>query len=138
MKSIDTIKSRLLDIELPAAPPPAIDYMPMLIAIGSLLIIVAVIIYYLRSRTFVNKRLLAELKRQLISSQLSAKQASYMIADILKSSQQTKHLNASENSPPEWHKFVNDLSELRYQPTVSKDKTLKLIDDAKYWLKVPQ
>jgi len=136
MKAIESIKTRLLDVELPTAPPDAIDYTGIALIIITVILVIVTVVFVLRSHQFRNKRLLTRLEHKLNSSLLTPREASYQLAEILKSAQQTRRLTISDNTSPEWKQFCLQLSESRYQQNESnKQQIIKLIGDARYWLK---
>jgi len=139
MKAIDTLKDRLLDIELPVPPPEAFDYTPTIFSAIAITIVIACVIFVRRSLTFRNKRLLRALNNNLTSSHITPKQAMYTLAGILRTSHKTKYLRADKSHPKEWDDFVTELSTFRYQAIEGeKDNALKLINQASRWLKVPR
>ena len=139
MKSIDSIQSRLLDIELPNPPPDVIDYTSPLVITISGLLLTALLISIFFSKKFKQKRLLTKLKENLSSSLVTPKDATYILAEIIRSSHQTKRLIASDKYPQEWNDFVSRLSDGRYEAgEKGKQEIIKLIDDASSWLKAPQ
>ncbi len=139
MKAIDSIKNRLLDIELPATPPEAVDYTSLILIVVIAVIVIALVLAFFFSDDSKNKRLLSKLKANLMSSSINQKQASYLIADILKSSHNTRKLIAAPQYSQEWNHFVTQLSDFRYRAEYNnKDEIIKLIDDARQWLREPK
>ncbi len=137
MKAIDAIKDRLLDIELPTAPPAPIDYTSNIIIIISVLVIIILPILLFRSQRFKQKRLLSKLKLDLISSIITPKEASYALAKIISSAHNKKHLTTSLYDRRDWNNFLSQLSKYRYQiHDIDRQQIIDLIDDASNWLKV--
>ncbi len=139
MKTIDTIASHLLDIEPPNSPPEGVDYSSILMISISALLLLALLIMFLRSENYKNKRALLKLRENLISSLVTPKEAAYKLAEIIKSAHKTKKLTASDKYPQGWNIFINRLSTNRYEAGErDKQEIIKLIDDANSWLKIPQ
>jgi len=139
MKAIESIKNRLLDIELPTAPAEAIDYTSIALIVISALIILLVPVLIFRSQGFKQKRMLSHLKEELSSSVITPREASYQLANIIKTAHKTSQLKTSQDTPLAWNDFVCRLSESRYQSVKNTNKEiLNLIDDARHWLKAPQ
>ena len=136
MKAIESITTRLLDVELPVAPPEAIDYTSVaLIIIGAFLIVAWAALTF-RSHQFKSRRSLSRLEKDLNSSLLTPREASYQLSEIVKSARRTRHLSISDSTSPEWRQFVSQLSESRYKKNEShKKQIITLISDARYWLK---
>jgi len=139
MKPVESLQNRLLDIELPATPPEAVDYATIALAVIFALSILTIVIGFFRSQQFLNKRLLAQLKKKLSVSMISPRDASYELAKILKSAQKTSRLIPNRNPSNQWNAFIAQLSDLRYKESdCDKTAVLKLINDAQSWLKSPQ
>lgn len=138
MKTIDTLKDRLIDITLPVAPPPAEDYTLMLTLIAIFILAVSVVIFFLNSRYYKNRHQLTLLRKQLASSEITPKQASYALAAIVMSARQVQQLTHSNKDNHAWSDFVMRLSSYRYsQSKPDSDALCQLIEDAKQWLKTP-
>ena len=136
MKSLDNIKNRLLDIELPSAPPESIDSISISLVIVFVLITVAIVAFILQKTGYKYKRALSLLKKELLLSQVSEKIAAYRLAEILKSAHKTKYLSADTVSSrhTSWPDFIVRLSRLRYSPDeINLTEVIKLIDEARSW-----
>lgn len=138
MKVIDSIKNRLLDIEMPSAPPEAIDYTSTIITLISISVLVTLTLIHFYSPAARNKRTLSTLSDKLSSSLINPRHAAYAVADILKSAHNTTRLTTSQQYPQELNDFISRLSRFRYQASHNdKDEIIMLIKHAKRWLKAP-
>jgi len=140
MKTIESLNNRLIDIEMPAAPPEAFDYSMTIAIIVASVLILFLIYYFLRHSNFQNLRLLSKLKENLLLSNIAPRTACYQLAELLKSIRKTKHLTNMDICSPElehqWQYFISRLSAYRYESDdVDKTKVIKLIDESKSWLK---
>lgn len=141
MKTNESLNNRLLDIEMPAAPPEAFNYSMTLalIVAGGLIIFLAY--HFVRRSNFQSLRLLSKLKENLFLSEIDPKTACYQLADLLKSIRKTNYLTDTDICSPElehkWQYFMLRISAYRYESTeIDKAKVLELIDESKSWLKV--
>jgi len=136
MKSPDNIKNRLLDIELPSAPPESIDIISISLVIIFIIITVAIGLFVLQKTGYKYKRALSILKKELLLSQVSGKLAAYRLAEILKSAHKTNYLSADTISShrSSWPDFIVRLSRLRYSPDeINSTEVIELIDEARSW-----
>lgn len=139
MDATNTTTSQLLDIIGPTTPPESINYSSMLIVAVAISFAIMAILFKLHRSGFKYKILISLLGRKLNSSNITPKQAAYMLAEILQSAHNSSRLSTinvgiTETQKQNWQTFVTQLSDYRYADhEVKQPDMLKLINHAKAW-----